>query len=160
MLTVEINFKQQDKIASEWLLNYQEKRKQYLEATASYCELSAAITTGLSHGNTVIKPTEKHGVALVELETQKLWLMTVEDTEKVFSDKKQAFIAFRRKARELEPSAEVGRPGWVDYVQVRYAEWHEKRYGKYVLHDKKTFSVWWNEIVNIAVRIALARKLF
>ena len=84
--------------------------------------------------------------------------MTVEDTESIFGEKKSTFLDLRRKAA-LKATGEVGRPGWVDFVQAKYADWHERQYGKACVPDKITLYRWWDEIVEVAVRIAIKRGL-
>jgi hypothetical protein len=151
------DFKKQDKLAAEWLLNYHDRKEQHRIKQEIFSVLSATTYSGLPHGTDIGMPTENKGVALAELEEKELWLKTIEDAESTLSEKKQAFIEFRRRAEQLDFVKEVGRPGWVDYVQVRYADWHEKKYGKAYLPSKNTLHSWWNEIVDVTVRIAIRR---
>lgn len=153
-----VDFKKQDRIAAEWLLNYHDRRRAYIDAQESYTALSATVNTGMPHGSGTSNPTEQRALSLAELERQKMWIMTVEDTESVFGDKKKTFLDLRRQAALIE-SGEVGRPGWVDYVQAKYADWHERQYGKACVPAKITLYRWWDEIVEVAVRIAIKRGL-
>ena len=155
---VAIDFKKQDRTAADWLLNYHDRRRAYIDAQESYTALSAAVNTGMPHGSGTSNPTEQRALSLAELERQKLWIMTVEDTEAIFGEKKRTFLDLRRKAA-LQDTGEVGRPGWVDYVQAKYADWHENRYGKADVPAKITLYRWWDEIVEVAVRIAIKRGL-
>lgn len=154
---VQMDFKQQDKLAAEWLLQYHERKKEYQRRQAENCMLSAVRYNGLPHGNGVGRPTETKGLLVVEMEKIQAWLQTIENAESTLSEKKQAFLDFRRRAEHLDFTREVGRPGWVDYVQVKYADWHERNYDTDYLPSKKTLHLWWNEIVNVTVRIAIAR---
>ena len=153
-----VDFKKQDRIAAEWLLNYHDRRRAYIDAQESYTALSATVNTGMPHGSGTSNPTEQRALSLAELERQKLWIMTVEDTESVFGEKKRTCLDLRRKAA-LQDTGEVGRPGWGDYVQAKYADWHENRYGKADVPAKITLYRWWDEIVEVAVRIAIKRGL-
>ena len=155
---VAIEFKKQDRIAAEWLLNYHDRRRAYIDAQESYTALSATVNTGMPHGSGTSNPTEQRAISLAELERQKLWIMTVEDTEAIFGEKKRTFLDLRRKAA-LQDTGEVGRPGWVDYVQAKYADWHENTYAKADVPTKITLYRWWDEIVEVAVRIAIKRGL-
>ena len=154
---VKMDFKQQDKIAAEWLLHYHERKKQYQIQQEEHTVLSAANYNGLPRGNGIGRPTENKGLILAELEETHAWLQTIEDAESTLSEKKQAFLDIRRRAEQLEFVREVGRPGWVDYVQVQYADWHERNYGTEYLPSKKTLHLWWNEIIDVTVRIAIRR---
>jgi hypothetical protein len=156
-MTLNMDFKKQDKIAAEWLLNYHDRKKQYKLQQKNYSVLSATSYSGMPHSTDIGRPAENKGIALIELEEKRLWIMTIKDAESTLSEKKQAFIEFRRRAEELDFIKEVGRPGWVDYVQVKYAEWHEREYGKAYLPSKNTLHSWWNEIVDVTVRIAIRR---
>ena len=157
MLAV-VDFKRQDRIAAEWLLNYHDRRRAYIDAQESYTALSATVNTGMPHGSGTSNPTEQRALSLTELERQKLWIMTVEDAEKVFGEKKREFLNMRRYADGVESTC-VGRPGWVDCVQARYADWHEQRYGKACAPARMTMYKWWDEIVEVTVRIAIRRGL-
>ena len=153
-----VDFKRQDRIAAEWLLNYHDRRRAYIDAQESYTALSATAITGMPHGSGTSNPTEQRALSLAELERQKMWIMTVEDTEAIFGEKKKAFIEMRRFAENIN-TGEVGRPGWVDYVQARYADWHERQYGKAFVPSKKTMQNWWNDIIEVAVRVAIRRGI-
>ena len=155
-----MDFKRQDKISADWLLNCQEYRNQYLVEKESYSELSATIYSGMPHGSGIGKPAENKAITLTDLEVKKFWIMTIEDAESTLSDKKNIFLELRRRAEQIDAIREVGRPGWVDYVQVRYADWHEREYGKACLLSKNTLHGWWNEIVDVTVRIAIKRGCF
>ena len=153
-----IDFKKQDRVAADWLLNYHDRRRAYIDAQESYTALSATVSTGMPHGSGTSNPTESKAISLAELERQKLWIMTVEDAEKVFGERKREFLNIRRYA-DSEESSGVGRPGWVDCVQARYAAWHESRYGKADVPAKVTMYRWWDEIIEVTVRIAIKRGL-
>ena len=157
MLNTAYDLKSENKIASGWLLNYHERLQAFKSSMASFSELGATIYTGMPNSSSVGNPTENKGITLAQLEETKVWLMTIEDTERCLSEKKRTYLDIRRRSAEIEVQQEIGRPGWVDYVQVRYAEWHRRRYGGEYLPSRRQMFRWWNEIVDIAVRIAIRR---
>ena len=157
-MVLAVDFKRQDRVAADWLLNYHDRRRAYIDAQESYTALSATVNTGMPHGSGTSNPTEQRALSLAELERQKLWIETVEDVEKIFGERKREFINMRRYAESVESDC-VGRPGWVDCVQARYASWHESRYGKANVPGRMTMYGWWDEIVDVTVRIAIQKKL-
>lgn len=157
MLNTAYDLKSENKIASGWLLNYHERLQAFKSSMASFSELGATIYTGMPHSPTIGNPTENKGITLAQLEDTKVWLMTIEDTERCLSEKKRAYLDMRRRSNEIEAQQEIGRPGWVDYVQMRYSDWHYRRYGIAYVPSRCQLFRWWNEIVDIAVRIAIRR---
>jgi hypothetical protein len=155
--TSEYNIQAENKEASGWLLNYNDRIIKYKEALSEFSELSATVYTGMPHGSGVGFPTMNKAITLAEIERQKQWLMSVEETAMCLSEKKRAFLDFRRQAY-LMPR-EVGRPGWVVYVQCKYADWHGRRYGREYMPTEKTVRDWWRQIVDIAARIAIRKRL-
>lgn len=151
------DLKHENKIAAWWLLHYAERRKIYMEARKSFTVLKAT-AIGMPRGSDIGFPTERKSEQLMNLEMDRLWLMTVEDAERCLSEKKRAFLEFRRRAEGMEfQRQDVGRPGWVDYVQARYADWHHRRYGGDYVPTDRTLRNWWHSIVDLTVRIAIRR---
>lgn len=150
--------KEENKIVSNWLLNYHERLNTYKEKCSQFATLGATQYDGMPHGSSVGNPTQSKGITLASLETDKEWLIVVEATEAVLSEKKRMFLYFRRQANENQYS-NGGRPGWRDSVSYKYAEWHSRRYGGDYLPAPDTMKDWWNEIVEIGVRIALRKQL-
>jgi hypothetical protein len=148
----------QNKIAAKWLLEYPERRQQYIDRMSEFSTLSAVQYSGMPTGTDVGRPCENKGISLVDLDEQRLWVMSIKDTEKTLSPKKMAFLDARRWVEiQSWDQKERGRPGWVDETQVRYAKWSYNKYGSVSYPDKKTLTKWWDDIVNIAVRIAIKR---
>lgn len=153
-----IDYIGQNKIAQKWLLEYPERKQAYMEQRSEFTVLSAARMTGLPTGTDISMPTQNKVMALDRLEESRLWLQVVEDTEKVLGEKKLALLDARRWVEEQRRgNAEVGRPGWVEGTGARYADWHMRRYDSYYEPTRKTLFIWWDEIINIAVRIAIKR---
>ena len=151
-----IDTAKEDREALRWILNYHELRKAYIALTTEFNEIAATAYTGMPHGSDVGKPTENKTVTLMELERQKTWLITIECLEKTMSEKARAFLEFRRRAECVECN-NVGRPGWVDYVQVRYGEWHERRYGRAFVPSRRVMYNWMDKMVDVTVRIAIRK---
>lgn len=150
----------QNKIAARWLIEYPERRRIYLDKMQDFTTLSATRYSGMPTGTDPGHPCEDKAISLAEIEDQKQWLMVVEDTEKTLGEKKRALLSIRRQAEVIKHDGsqpEGGRPPWMSYTQVKYAEWHERRFGTYYEPSRKTVFNWWDETINIAVRIAIKR---
>lgn len=155
------DIKKQNKEALKWILNYHEFKQSYIEELAQFSEIGATVNTGLPGGSEVGNPTMKKGIKLVDIEHHKQWLMSVEQMEQTLSEKKKAFLEFRRRAEVLVVEEEkdgAGRPGWTDYVQVKYAEWFDRRYGNESVPSRQTMTDWMNKMVDATVRIAIRNK--
>ncbi len=155
-----LDYAGQNRYATKWLLEYPERRLDFLDRMGEFSTLSATKLTGMPMGTDVGRPVENLGLSLVRLEETRLWLATIEDTEKILGEKKLAFLNARRwvhKQQQYAGAVDKGRPGWVSGTQARYTDWFYRRYGCVSYPDPKTLTRWWDEIVNIAVRIAIAR---
>jgi hypothetical protein len=148
--------KAENKTASKWLLDINDRRQAYIEKQAAFSELSATAYTGMPHGSGISNPSMNKGVTLVELDKERLWIMTVENTEQTLSEKQRKYLELRREAWMM-PRGQ-GRPPWAQYVAQKYAEWQVNRYGiAYREPDVRTMIGWWQGIVDVAVRIAYRR---
>jgi hypothetical protein len=154
-MEVAIDIKKQNKEALHWILNYSLLRETYIHSMYGFNEIAATVYTGMPHGSGTGNPTVNKAITLSELEHQKKWLMTIECMESTLSEKRKAFLEFRRRAEQLDNGCEVGRPGCLDYVQVKYAEWHQKRYGYGFPPSKQTMCRWMKDIIDVTVRIAI-----
>lgn len=148
--------KKDNEIASDWLLYYPYRRRQYyddlLDVENSRPVSEVNIKTG--PGN----QTMQKAVKMVELSHTERWLQTVELVESVLAEKKLIFLEVRREAAYINNRTVKGRPAWVAYVQRHYAEKMAARYG--TTSDKfwtneTTLKEWWQEMVNIVARVAL-----
>lgn len=154
-----LDYAGQNRVATKWLLEYPERRIDYLDKMREFSVLSATKLTGMPTGTDVGRPVENLGLSLAQMEDTRLWIITVEDTEKCLGEKKLAFLNVRRWVhnQQQEGGNEKGRPGWVDASQARYADWFYRRFGRTSCPNRNTLFTWWDEIVNVAVRIAIAR---
>ncbi|WP_373325644.1 hypothetical protein [Sporomusa paucivorans] len=158
MVELAIDINAQNREALKWILNYHELRKAYISLTEEFSEIAATAYTGMPHGSGVGNPTMHKSIKLMDLEYHKKWLIVIEMMERTLSEKRQVYLEFRRRAECLDNNA-VGRPGWVGYVQARYADWHERRYGQGYPPSKQTMSKWMNDIVDVTVRLAIRQGI-
>ena len=155
------DFAAQNKCAERWLLEFPERRQSYIDQLGEFTELASVRYTGMPGGSAVSSPTQSKAISLVTLDESRLWIMTIEDTERTLTEKKLAFLDARRwvdKQIRSTDVQEIGRPAWVDATQARYADWFWRRYGRDSYPDPKTVTQWWNEIINITCRIAIDRR--
>lgn len=150
-----IDLQRQNREALKWILNYSEYKNAYISATTAFSMLASTNYSGMPHCTDISQPTQNKAVTLTELEHKKQWIMTIEQMERTLSEKRKAFLEFRRRADTIKENCDVGRPGWVDYVQARYADWHDVRYGYGYPPSKQTMCKWMNDIVDVTVRIGI-----
>lgn len=150
--------KRDNEIASDWLLYYPFRRRQYYEDlldVENSTPVSAEVNVKTGPGN----QTMQKAVKLVELSRTELWLQCVEDVEGIFSEKKLIFLQARREAAYMVKTVR-GRPAWVVYVQRHYAERMAVRYNttpdKFWVSET-TLKEWWREIVEIVARVAIKK---
>lgn len=158
MVELAIDINAQNREALNWILNYHELRKEYIALTEEFSELAATAYTGMPHGSGVGNPTMQKTIKLMDLKYQEKWLITIEMMERILSEKRLAFLEFRRRAECLEGRT-VGRPDWVGYVQVKYADWHERRYCRAFVPSKRVMHNWMDNIVEITVRLAIRQGI-
>ncbi|MDR3565557.1 MAG: hypothetical protein P4N59_29535 [Negativicutes bacterium] len=154
-----LDFAGQNRFATRWLLEYTERRIDYMDRMAEFSVLSATKYSGMPKGTDVGRPIENLGISLVSMEETRLWVMAIEDTEKCLGEKKLAFLNVRRWVHRQQEvgNTENGRPGWVDESQARYADWFYRRFDTVSCPSRNTMFKWWEEIINVTVRIAIAR---
>ena len=153
------DIKRQNQIASEWMLYYHQRYEIYNQIKTDSTSLTASQATGMPHGSGISDPTAQKTIELDRMKNDELWLMTVEDVERIVSPQKRIFIEVRRRAEynKNDGIATVGRPGWVSYTQVEYAEKIYRMYGYEQVPSERTMISWWNQIVELAVRVAIKR---
>lgn len=151
----QINIQRENELASDWLLNFNTHKKQYFEAVEAANDSAAGTESGMPMSTSVGRPTEQKAITFVELERRRQWIMAIEKTEQILSEKQRVFLSLRRQAEINGYEPVQGRPGWVDTVQVQYAEWHELRYHRYYLPGRMTMFDWWKRIVDITARVAI-----
>lgn len=153
-----MNVKQENKIACDWLLNYHQKLEAYQEMISSFSTLAATVNDGLPHSSTVGNPCMNKAISLTDIENYKNWLMVIETVEGMLNEKSREFLRLWRNAEHRE-RREVGRPGWYNEVSNGYAEFFQKRYGKYFLPSKDQLKKWRNDLVNVTARLAIRKNL-
>jgi hypothetical protein len=151
------DIKKQNQTASEWLLYYHQKRQSYFLMLNNFSELAATQYTGMPHGSGISNPTAQKAVDLSRLKEYELWIMTIEDVERILSPKKKVFLEVRRQAEMIKHDGDNGRPNWAGYVQVNYAEKISRIYGYDHVPSERTMRSWWNEMADLVVRIAIKR---
>ena len=120
----------------------------------------------MPRGTDISRPCQNKAISLIELKRKETWILAIELMEKTLSEKSKKYLELRRDAEAEHKKAQKrgfhkrGRPGWVDYVQPRYAEWFYKRYGKATIPDWDKMSEWMNRIVDIATGIAIGKGIF
>lgn len=152
-----IDINQQNKQASDWLLNIEDKRRSYIQAVSAFTDLAATQYSGMPHGTEISNPTMKKGINLADIEQAKEWIMVIELTEKCLSEKRKVFLEIRRHAERMEGTGDRGRNGWVVYVQARYADWHCRKFGMYFEPSKRVMFNWWHDIRDLTVRIGIKK---
>lgn len=146
--------------AAGWLLYYPIRRRQYyqdrLEALGGTRSPEIRVKSG--PGN----PTMQKALKLSALDDVGCWLEAIELVESVLGEKKLAFLRVRREAAYLQERFVRGRPAWVVYTQHQYADEMAKKYQsqpeKFWISER-TLKTWWQEIVDLTVRIALKKDL-
>lgn len=137
--------------AADWLLNITDRRRQYVQRQSEFACLSVVTSDGQPSAHNPGRPTERMGLQLVDLESAKCWIMTIELVESMLSPKKAAYLNLRREANYMPGTGERGRPAWVGYVQCQLIERHG------VDLSGSAMLNWWHEIVELTVRVAIKR---
>lgn len=170
-----------NRIASGWLLWVDEREadmKQHREEIiyASAGHLSPAGVTVIGKGQRAsmvpgktwevpyisTKPssdtTGNRGTILGDLQDCEEWISLIREVEKRLPWKMQIFLLLRRECRH-----NVGRKGWVAYVQYHYchkvAQRLKKKPEETWIESRNTFTAWWQRIVTYTVVIASKRGL-
>lgn len=151
------DIKRQNQIASEWLLHYHKRRSEYFERLSQFSPIAATQYTGMPHGSGVGNTTASKAIDLGGLKSDEIWIMTIEDAERILSPKKAIFLEVRRMAEDIKYDGDIGRPNWTGYTQVNYAEKINRMYGYDRVPSERAMNNWWNSMVDIVVRIAIKR---
>jgi len=133
--------------AAEWLLFYEDRKKQYF-SDLNYIRDERSmpevyVRTGA--GNIVLQKV----ISQAELDETEKWLITVELVENMLGPKKKVFLEVRRAARRKNCTVN-GHEVWRGYVQKKYAEEMAKQYNASI--DKfwiseDSITLWWKSIV-------------
>jgi len=147
--------------AAEWLLFYEDRKKQYF-SDLNYIQDERSmpevyVRTGA--GNVVMQKV----VRLAELERAEKWLLTIELVESMLGPKKRTFLDVRREARQKNMTVN-GHEVWRVYVQRHYAERmaelnNSSMIDRWWISDQ-TLTSWWKEIVGLTRILAYKRGCF
>jgi hypothetical protein len=160
-----IDIKKQNREALKWILGIRDLRKNYFDSLAEFSTLGAAVGDGMPRNSDTGNPCANKAISLIEMERQKTWIQVIELMEHTLSEKRIKYLELRRDAEEERRKmiaggyCKRGRPGWVEYVQPRYAEWFEQRYKKYSMPDKENMINWMNSIIDVTKGIAIGKGI-
>ena len=150
---------QQDRKKAEmYLLDYHAAMAEYQRKKTEYIEnkRSLSIKQGDGHGNVPGKPTESQALQSVgydESHEAYAWLKAVEIYEHTASPHKLIYLDIRRRAeKQSKQNKGVGRPAWVPYVQVRFAEAMAARLTPFVLSER-SIRQWWDDAITTVTMI-------
>ena len=142
------------KIAEEYLLHYDAISRQYQQRKLEALGERLAEKNG-SHGSSPGKPTEARAIASVSYDERHIeykWLRAVEIYHKTLSTKKAIFLDVRRKAdKASQQSRGAGRPAWVVYTQIHFAEAMAARLTPFALSERAVKSWWSDMITNVTM---------
>ena len=147
------------KTASEYLLHYAEKLKEYKAAKAD--ELSKGKSEGGGHGSMPGAPTEQAAVASVAYDEKHdayYWLKAVEVVQRAIGERKSIFLACRRDAEKYNEHVKGQRP-WVAMTQMLFVRAIERRFfdsGSWI--SEKTVRLYWRELIAKVVDLHLRLK--
>ena len=151
------------KTTEEWLLFYEERKKDYYENVKYIDDRSPRhdlSRLGAGHSSW----TEYKIVQLGNLEHEEKWLLTVELIESILDTEGKMLLKIRRqaarKSRQLQEKGEK-KLNWITYVQQKYAlcmaNDNIRNKDKYFLSER-TIIARWKKIVRITQMIAMKRK--
>lgn len=154
--------KRQNKEALKWILNIHDLRRSYFDSVATFSTLGAAVNDGMPRGTDTGNPCMNKAISLVDMENRKNWIMAIEMMEQTLSEKGRKYLDLRRDAEHQPHKGNElgGRPGWVEYVQPRYAEWFYYRFGGESVPTERTMSTWMYKIIDTTVRIAIDKGCY
>lgn len=151
-----IDIKKQNREALNWILNFYDLRRAYIDKTAMFSTLGAAVNDGMPRGTDTGNPAANKAISLVDLEKQKTWIMVIELMERTLSEKSRKYLELRRDgAHQIKERKKRGPIGWVDHVQPRYAEWFNLKYGRDFVPSEDQMKLWMNKIIDVTVRLAI-----
>lgn len=150
---------QQDRKTAEiYLLDYHGMMAEYQQKKIEYLESQRSISTERSggHGTMPGKPTESQALQSAsydESQESYIWLKAVEIYQRTASPHKLIYLDIRRKAeKQSKQYNSVGRPAWVAYVQVRFAEAMAARLTPFVLSER-SIRQWWDDAITAVTMI-------
>jgi hypothetical protein len=144
--------KEQNKVASGWLIYYRQRKKEHEEKKQEiYSRPEKPLRSSSKLGN----PTEVLAVNIIEhdcFSNTAKWLETVEHVERMIGHKKSLLLRLRQENSFCTAPSHGGRPGWIARVHVRFGEIEGWCPAEQVLRNM------WNETINLAIRLAFMKK--
>ena len=156
---IDIEVKKENRKVANWLLFYEERKKEYQELREEILGASSRSLSGAGIAkNAISDPTGKKAVKLAQLQEMEQWIELVEEVERRLPPKMKVFLRLRREYRYS-----AKRNGWVAPVQWKYAQEVAKMLGKAQedtwVESRTTFYYWWERIVEYAARLAAKKGL-
>ena len=147
--------KERKKIAEDYLLDYDDRRMDYIAQKKKELESfnpPADANVGGGKSNLPGHPVESAAIRSAQYDEshdEYYWIESVRRTIRVMEDRKRVFYELRCEAEKRNHRAGRGRRGWVLYVQRRYSERMAAEY----MDDDAWISVetakrWWHDMVN------------
>lgn len=158
MIELDAEVKKDNQKVEEWLLWYEERKTEYLNAREAIIHSSGPSLHEVTGATTNISdPTGQKGAKLAELKKTEAWLRLIEEVQTRLPWKLEIFLLLRRKYRYR------GRNGWVAAVQWEFAYEVAAQLGKKPeetwVASRGTLWLWWNQIVDFTARLAAKRGL-
>jgi len=154
-----MDYKRENRIAEEWLIEYNE-RKRTLDIKLGELEyLKAAVSDGLPRSTDIGRPCENHAIELAEIKRGQRWILAVYDLEQDIDIRYQEILRLRREAETINKGI-PGRHGWVEYVKTNYCLWLFRVTGEERDINKETIKLWWRQIIDMMVRKAIRNACF
>ena len=156
----EVEIQNDNKIVANWLLWINERKINYILRwdeilNSENHELQLAVSSNRSGTS---DPAGAKGIKLADLQEVERWIKLIAEVEEKLPWRKKIFLQLRREYRFSS-----GWNGWTAAVQYRYAhritEILNVKPEEVWVDNRRTFSIWWNEIVDYTVRLVCKRGL-
>lgn len=143
-----------NKLASDWLLHYHQRKQDYLDIRDEILNQTPKPpenSTG-GPGGYQSDTTGQRAVRLAQYENDGSWLKVIEEVEVALPNNLQIYLEIKREYRFVR--GRRGHRGWVTGVQRRYAD----KTGRWI-EAPRTFLRWWDRIIEYTVRTAAKKGL-
>lgn len=153
-LQIKDKIREENRVAVNWLIHYRERKRDHenrrQEILANTKEKDDNVGGGRS--TVISRPTESLACKLEEHDNSNnaRWLQAVEDVKSIIGPKKRQLLELRQECR-FYISPDGGRPGWIAPIQIRFGEMTGWTPSEQVIKNN------WNDIVVMAVRVAIVR---
>jgi len=156
--------KEDNQLISSWLIYYRERKRNVEDIREEILYRTQQPGADRVSSSTISDPAYQRAEELQRKTEQDMkWLKTVEDVYSILGAKKRLLLKLRQDESEKPITKKKrGRPGWVIWVQMHWAEEYSKSSGLpidccWVTDD--TLKDWWPDIINITARLAGKRGL-